>query len=92
MSAGEQNTFGHGNLYFFIQCRTIELKWLKSKHAAITVLIVDCRVKNLAFAIALVPRWVCAAMACAKCEGKSKLNLLKNAKGRLFYFLVCPTF
>jgi hypothetical protein len=47
---------------------------------------------NLALAIALVSRWVCAAMACAKCAGKSKHNLLKNAKGRLYYFLVCPTF
>ena len=24
--------------------------------------------------------------------GKSKHNLLKNAKGRLCYFLICPTF
>jgi hypothetical protein len=24
--------------------------------------------------------------------GKSKHNLLKNAKGRLYYFLVCPCF
>lgn len=31
-------------------------------------------------------------MACAKCAGESKHNLLKNAKGRLYYFLICPTF
>ena len=54
-------------------------------------LLIKCsRGLGLALAIALVSRWVCAAMACAKCAGKSKHNLLKNAKGRLYYFLVCP--
>jgi hypothetical protein len=48
--------------------------------------------RNLALAIALVSRWVCAAMACAKCAGLSGENLFKNAKGRLYYFLVCPYF
>ena len=43
---------------------------LKSKHTAITGLILDCLVENLALAIALVSRWVCAAMACAKCVGQ----------------------
>jgi len=41
---------------------------------------------NLALAIALVSRWVCAAMACAKCAGLSEENLFKNAEGRLYYF------
>jgi hypothetical protein len=41
---------------------------------------------DLALAIALVSRWVCAAMACAKCAGHSEYNLFKNAKGRLYYF------
>lgn len=31
----------------------------------------------MALAIALVSRWVCAAMACAKCVGESKENLSK---------------
>ena len=54
-------------------------------------LLIKCsRGLGLALAIALGSRWVCAAMACAKCAGKSKHNLLKNAKGRLYYFLVCP--
>ena len=35
--------------------------------------------RGLALAIALVSRWVCAAMACANARGKSKHNLLKNA-------------
>ncbi len=45
---------------------------------------------DLALAIALVSRWVCAAMACAKCEGQFEANLIKNARGRLYYLLICP--
>jgi hypothetical protein len=47
---------------------------------------------DLVLAIALVSRWACAAMACAKSGGLSEENLFKNAKGRLYYFLICPTF
>lgn len=36
---------------------------------------------DLALAIALVSRWLCAAIACAKCVGQSEENLLKKAKG-----------
>ena len=55
-------------------------------------LLIKCsRGLGLALAIALVSRWVCAAMACAKCAGKSKHNLLKNAKGRLYYFFSLST-
>jgi len=40
----------------------------------------------LALAIALVSRWVCAAMACAKSAGHSEGTLLKNANGRTLLF------
>jgi hypothetical protein len=39
---------------------------------------------GLALAIALVSRWVCAAMACAKCVGQVEAQSFKNAKGRLY--------
>jgi hypothetical protein len=55
-----------------------KVKSLESNELLVVVVV------GLALAIALVSRWVCAAMACAKCVGKSKHNLFKNAKGRLY--------
>ena len=43
----------------------------------------------MALAIALVSRWVCEAMACAKSADNSEENLFKNAKGRLYCILIC---
>jgi hypothetical protein len=45
---------------------------------------------GLALAIALVSRWVCAAMACAKCAGTSEENLFLK-KRRVGFVLVFPS-
>lgn len=46
----------------------------------------------LALALAWVSRWVCGAIACAKCVMQVVALLIKNAKGWLYLILVCPTF
>ena len=41
---------------------------------------------GLALGIALVSRWACAAMACAKCVGTSQENLFKKCEGSAVLF------
>ena len=38
-------------------------------------------VRDLALAIALVSRWVCVAMACAKCAGQVEAQSFKKCEG-----------
>ena len=49
-------------------------------------------VGGVALAIALVSQWVVRLWHVPNARGKSKHKLLKNAKGRLYYFLGCPKF